>query len=61
MSGTGLQLLLFALILGLVPVVGWCASEMNRNSTLWLLVALFLSPVLAALGLVVVGKGNDAG
>lgn len=61
MSVPGLRLLLFALVLALVPVVGWCASSMNRNSTLWLLLAIFLSPVLAALGLVVVGGRGDAG
>jgi hypothetical protein len=60
MSFVALKLMTFVLLLGLVPVVGWCASLMDRNPTLWLLLSIVLSPLLAALGLVVLGEGTEA-
>ena len=60
MSFVALKLLTFAVLLGLVPVVGWCASSMDRDPTLWLLLSIVLSPLVAARGLLGVGEGTSA-
>lgn len=61
MSFITLKLLTFMLLLGLIPMVGWGASSMDRDPTLWLLLSIVLSPLLAAFGLVAVGNGTEDG
>ncbi len=57
MSFAALHLLIYVLLLGLIAVVGWCASSMDRSLVPWVLLALFSFPILAAMGLLVVGEG----
>ena len=59
MSFIAIKLLTFAVLLALIPVIGWYASSMDRSPSLWMLVSIFVSPIFAALGLVAGGDGSS--
>lgn len=49
-----MELVLIALILS--GFVGWLASERGRSGIGWFFLSLLVSPILAGIGLLVVGR-----